>query len=208
MTIAQIKALFQTGKIPTEADFSNLIDMIPNNDEGGDIDLSNPSKPTFKFLENIRIVKIGSKDIYLVLECGDKSTAYALHFHSSGDRLEYGYGQLSNPINDDNGNIENDIVDFTYTSLVKSDTNSNTIVAKGSYNGNSGHYVFTLTTINRTEVPLTINFINSNVSNMWYRSNSVLSADRTRWGTIKSKINSSQDISSDMESFLTYYKQV
>lgn len=32
MTIAQIKALFQTGKIPTQADFENLIDKIPNSD--------------------------------------------------------------------------------------------------------------------------------------------------------------------------------
>jgi hypothetical protein len=30
MTIAQIKALFQTGKIPTQADFENLISKIPN----------------------------------------------------------------------------------------------------------------------------------------------------------------------------------
>lgn len=32
MTIAQIKALFQTGKIPTQADFENLINKIPNGD--------------------------------------------------------------------------------------------------------------------------------------------------------------------------------
>lgn len=32
MTIAQIKALFQTGKIPTQADFENLISKIPNSD--------------------------------------------------------------------------------------------------------------------------------------------------------------------------------
>lgn len=32
MTIAQIKALFQTGKIPTQADFENLIDKIPNSE--------------------------------------------------------------------------------------------------------------------------------------------------------------------------------
>ena len=39
MTIAQIKALFQTGKIPTQADFENLISKIPNDDltEGGTI---------------------------------------------------------------------------------------------------------------------------------------------------------------------------
>lgn len=35
MTIAQIKALFQTGKIPTQADFENLIDKIPNGDNLG-----------------------------------------------------------------------------------------------------------------------------------------------------------------------------
>lgn len=32
MTIAQIKALFQTGKIPTQADFENLINKIPNSE--------------------------------------------------------------------------------------------------------------------------------------------------------------------------------
>lgn len=37
MTIAQIKALFQTGKIPTQSDFENLISKISNDDltEGG-----------------------------------------------------------------------------------------------------------------------------------------------------------------------------
>lgn len=35
MTITQIKALFQTGKIPTQADFENLINKIPNNDNLG-----------------------------------------------------------------------------------------------------------------------------------------------------------------------------
>lgn len=32
MIIAQIKDLFQTGKIPTQADFENLIDKIPNSE--------------------------------------------------------------------------------------------------------------------------------------------------------------------------------
>lgn len=35
MTIAQIKDLFQTGKIPTQADFENLINKIPNSDLTG-----------------------------------------------------------------------------------------------------------------------------------------------------------------------------
>lgn len=34
MTLAQIKALFKTGAIPTQSDFESLIDKIPNN-EGG-----------------------------------------------------------------------------------------------------------------------------------------------------------------------------
>lgn len=33
MTLAQIKALFKTGAIPTQADFENLIDKIPNSNE-------------------------------------------------------------------------------------------------------------------------------------------------------------------------------
>ena len=35
MTLAQIKTLFKTGAIPTQADFENLIDKIPNNDKPG-----------------------------------------------------------------------------------------------------------------------------------------------------------------------------
>ena len=32
MTLAQIKALFETGAIPTQSDFENLINKIPNNE--------------------------------------------------------------------------------------------------------------------------------------------------------------------------------
>lgn len=35
MTFTQIKTLFQTGKIPTQTDFENLIGKIPNNDLTG-----------------------------------------------------------------------------------------------------------------------------------------------------------------------------
>ncbi len=34
MTLAQIKALFKTGAIPTQADFEALIDYIPESGEG------------------------------------------------------------------------------------------------------------------------------------------------------------------------------
>ena len=35
MTLAQIKALFKTGAIPTQSDFESLIDKIPNSDKFG-----------------------------------------------------------------------------------------------------------------------------------------------------------------------------
>jgi len=53
MTLAQIKALFKTGAIPTQSDFERLIDTIPNNEKGGDIDLSDPAKP---YLNGIRTI--------------------------------------------------------------------------------------------------------------------------------------------------------
>lgn len=58
MTLAQIKALFKTGAIPTQSDFENLIDKIPNDEGGGDIDLSNPAKP---YLNGIRTIIDGTE---------------------------------------------------------------------------------------------------------------------------------------------------
>ena len=53
MALAEIKALFKTGSIPTQRDFEKLIDKIPNDEGGGDIDLTNPAKP---YLNGIRII--------------------------------------------------------------------------------------------------------------------------------------------------------
>lgn len=53
MALAQIKALFKTGAIPTQSDFESLIDKIPNNEGGRDIDLSNPATP---YLNGIRTI--------------------------------------------------------------------------------------------------------------------------------------------------------
>ena len=66
MTIAQIKALFQTGKIPTQADFENLISKIPNSDFsalGSLITTNNFTIKTqwLKFIVN----SYHSKDIYV-----------------------------------------------------------------------------------------------------------------------------------------------
>ena len=58
MALAQIKALFKTGAIPTQSDFERLIDTIPNDEEGGNIDLSNPAAP---YLNGIRTIVDGTE---------------------------------------------------------------------------------------------------------------------------------------------------
>lgn len=94
MTIAQIKALFQTGKIPTQADFENLINKIPNNDSmGGDntLSLTNPSNP--KVL-GYRFVTIGDESSYIFIGLYDAANAayipYIIMKCSTGSPSEYG----------------------------------------------------------------------------------------------------------------------
>lgn len=55
MTLAQIKALFKTGAIPTQSDFESLIDKIPNNEGGGDttVNVEIPNKP---FINGFRTI--------------------------------------------------------------------------------------------------------------------------------------------------------
>ena len=94
MTIAQIKALFQTGKIPTQADFENLISKIPNDDltgGGGDstLRLYNPSAPHvwgYRFIpidDNYTYIFLGLYDAsngtvipYIILKCTWKFDYY------------------------------------------------------------------------------------------------------------------------------------
>lgn len=68
MTIAQIKALFQTGKTPTQADFENLISKIPNSEltGGGDNTLSF-SDPDYANVLGYRFVTIGVEATYLFI---------------------------------------------------------------------------------------------------------------------------------------------
>lgn len=94
MTIAQIKALFQTGKIPTQADFENLINKIPNSDSmGGDntLDLTNPSNP--KVL-GYRFVTIGDESSYIFIGLYDAVNAayipYIIIRCLTGSPSEYG----------------------------------------------------------------------------------------------------------------------
>ena len=74
MTIAQIKALFQTKKIPTQADFENLISKIPNDDLTGRGDntliLYNPSAP---HVWGYRFVTIDDNYTYIFLGVYDAS---------------------------------------------------------------------------------------------------------------------------------------
>lgn len=75
MTIAQIKALFQTGKIPTQADFENLISKIPNSEStGGDntLNFTNPNNPN---VLGYRFVTIGDEASYLFIGFYDASNA-------------------------------------------------------------------------------------------------------------------------------------
>lgn len=94
MTLAQIKALFKTGAIPTQADFENLIDKIPNSDKfgGGDVTLNfvNPSHP--KVL-GYRFVTIGDEASYLFIGFYDAANAtylpYIIVHCNTGSPSEY-----------------------------------------------------------------------------------------------------------------------
>lgn len=97
MTIAQIKALFKTGAIPTQADFENLIDKIPNSDKsyGGEGDATlnfvNPSRPS---VLGYRFVTIGNESSYIFIGLYDAAKAayipYIIIKCSTGSPSEYG----------------------------------------------------------------------------------------------------------------------
>lgn len=95
MTIAQIKALFQTGKIPTQADFENLIDKIPNSDNlwEGDatLDFVNPSHP---FVLGYRFITSGDTESYIFIGFYDAANAtylpYIIIHCNTGSPSEYG----------------------------------------------------------------------------------------------------------------------
>lgn len=95
MTIAQIKALFQTGKIPTQEDFETLINKIPNNDsmEGDNtLNLINPSNPN---VLGYRFVTIGDESSYIFIGLYDAANAayipYIIIRCLTGSPSKYGY---------------------------------------------------------------------------------------------------------------------
>lgn len=95
MTIAQIKALFQTGKIPTQADFENLISKIPNSESTtrGDNTL-NFTNPDYANVLGYRFVTIGDEASYLFIGFYDAANAtylpYIIVHCNTGSPSEYG----------------------------------------------------------------------------------------------------------------------
>lgn len=95
MTLEQIKALFKTGAIPTQADFENLINKIPNSDNSlrGDATLNfvNPSRPS---VLGYRFVTIGDESSYIFIGLYDAVNAayipYIIMKCSTGSPSEYG----------------------------------------------------------------------------------------------------------------------
>lgn len=94
MTIAQIKALFQTGKIPTQADFENLISKIPNSESTmGDNTLSF-SDPNYASVLGYRFVTIGDEASYLFIgfydAANDTYVPYIIVHCNTGSPSEFG----------------------------------------------------------------------------------------------------------------------
>lgn len=95
MTITQIKTLFKTGKIPTQADFENLIDKIPNGDNfwRGDATLNfvNPSRP---FVLGYRFITSGDTESYIFIGFYDAANAayvpYIIVHCNTGSPSEFG----------------------------------------------------------------------------------------------------------------------
>lgn len=81
MTLAQIKALFKTGAIPTQTDFENLISKIPNSDltREGDNTLSF-SNPDYAHVLGYRFVTIGDEASYLFIGFYDAANATYLPY--------------------------------------------------------------------------------------------------------------------------------
>lgn len=95
MTIAQIKALFQTGKIPTQADFENLISKIPNSELTGNGDNTlSFSNPDYANVLGYRFVTIGDEASYLFIGFYDATNAtylpYIIVHCDTGSPSEYG----------------------------------------------------------------------------------------------------------------------
>lgn len=94
MTIAQIKALFQTGKIPTQADFENLISKIPNSESTEKDNTLSFSDPNHANVLGYRFVTVGDECSYIFIGFYDASNAayvpYIIVHCNTGSPSEYG----------------------------------------------------------------------------------------------------------------------
>ena len=95
MTLEQIKALFKTGAIPTQADFENLIDKIPNNEKLGRGDNTlNFVDPSHVNVLGYRFVTIGDESSYIFIGLYDAAKAayipYIIMRCLTGSPSEYG----------------------------------------------------------------------------------------------------------------------
>lgn len=94
MTIAQIKALFQTGKIPTQADFENLIDKIPNSDKLGGDNTLNFVDPSHVNVLGYRFISSGDTESYIFIGFYDAANAtyvpYIIVHCNTGSPSEFG----------------------------------------------------------------------------------------------------------------------
>lgn len=71
---AALKAYFQTGKIPTQSNFADLIDSVMNIPDGGKdstLVLGNGDKNGAPYINGYRFVNNGNSNTYLIISCWD-----------------------------------------------------------------------------------------------------------------------------------------
>ena len=161
MTLAQIKALFKTGAIPTQSDFESLIDKIPNNEGGGDttVNVETPNKPFINGFRTIVDRDLGwTYYIFLALydESGDSGFESAYKYPalilrmrckpggspSSGNHIQYTFGDWSESLWNQDGYDWNDtealadLIRYNYTFI---DTEHHTY-CKNVFDNNEGMY--------------------------------------------------------------------
>lgn len=95
MTLAQIKALFKTGAIPTQADFENLIDKIPNSDKlGGGDNTLNFTNPSHVNVLGYRFINFDDIESYIFIGFYDVANAtyvpYIIVHCNTGSPSEFG----------------------------------------------------------------------------------------------------------------------
>lgn len=73
---AALKAYFQTGKIPTQSNFADLIDSVMNIPDGGEdstLVLGNGDKNGAPYVNGYRFINNRDKDTYLIISCWDNN---------------------------------------------------------------------------------------------------------------------------------------